>query len=470
MHLQFTDDQLLELVSSAILADFSCRSWFQTLEDMLNCKTGLDIKNLKRHVESGRRYLEMPQWLVDSIEEYISALHQWNADAKLVLDTRQDNSKQTPTQTRYEQCQDLVERAQKIIQSQNLIEIGGRVPKIGLGICLLPHVNLCAAELEDVDNQITDELFASNDISHQKAVLDQGTRIRSDSDKFQKLAKFMGGIKATCSISSTYSMEPVSTLESVSTLGSTAHSARAYAQPKRPSARKKTNLNQNQTSSTPITPAKSSASSGPTMDNTRTYVHPRRPSSLKKTINYKPSSSCASSSSSVSFVGSSQSYQQYSSHEEPTENYRGKGKGRENTISTNDIKPVSQIITATQFANSTLQSVNIANSVNRPLKRKSIATVGPLPTPQRPAKVIKLTLRPPKPTNADFPPPPSLSPSSSATSPTFSISSPTFPHPVPLCNTLPTSPGKKRKHRQDDASNENTESGKKSKYIVQDFV
>ncbi|KAG1088329.1 hypothetical protein G6F42_020311 [Rhizopus arrhizus] len=266
-------------------------------------------------------------------------------------------------------------------------------------------------------------------------------------------------------------MEPVSTLESVSTLDSTTHSARAYAQPKRPSARKKTNLNQNQTSSAPITPAKSSASSGPTMDNTRTYVHPRRLSSLKKTINYKLPSSCASSSSSVSFVGSSQYYQQYSSHEEPTANYRGKGKGRKNTSSTNDIKLANQIITATQSANSTLQSVNIAKPVNRPLKRKSITTVGPLPTPQRPAKVIKLTLRPPKPTNADFPPPPSLSPSSSATSPTFSISSPTFPHPAPLCNTLPTtSAGKKRKHKQDDTSNENTESGKKSKYIVQDFV
>lgn len=74
----------------------------------------------------------------------------------------------------------MVERAQKIIQSQRLIEIGGRVPKISLDICLLPDVNLCAAELEDVDNQITDELFASNDIGRQKAVLDQETRIRSD--------------------------------------------------------------------------------------------------------------------------------------------------------------------------------------------------------------------------------------------------------------------------------------------------
>lgn len=86
---------------------------------------------------------------------------------------------------------------------------------------------------------------------------------------------------------------------------------------------------------------------------------------------------------------------------------------RAKVAKTLSVKMTSSLLTRSllllNFANSTLQSVNIANPVNRPLKRKSITTVGPLPTPQRPAKVIKLTLRPPKPTNADFPPPPSLS-------------------------------------------------------------
>ncbi|EPB88990.1 hypothetical protein HMPREF1544_04251 [Mucor circinelloides 1006PhL] len=264
-------------------------------------------------------------------------------------------------------------------------------------------------------------------------------------------------IKASVLNPSTSSVEPVSTLASA------IDNTRTYAQPKRPSARKMITLNQ--VSSAPSTLTEPSANYGPTIDSIRTYVHPKRSSTLKKTIDYNESSSSASSSSSVSSVDSSRSHKRHSSHKKSTSNHREKGKHHDNAITTNDLKSADKFTTAAKFANPTSLSVDATHPVDHTLKRKLITTVGPSSTPQRPAKAIKLTLKPPKPIH-DHDHSTFLSPSFSSASLSSSASSyhaTLYSTESTTSHSPATSPSKKRKHKQDDNSNDNIKPSKKSK-------
>ncbi|KAL7315515.1 hypothetical protein PS15m_004727 [Mucor circinelloides] len=118
---------------------------------------------------------------VDYLEEFVNILDRSNANA--------DSPKPTQTQTRYERCQDLIARGK------------GNDFKRALLPCIIESY---AAELKEVDDQITDKLFASNDINRQKAILDHGVLVRSDSNKFQKLTKFIENIKESSTISFFY--------------------------------------------------------------------------------------------------------------------------------------------------------------------------------------------------------------------------------------------------------------------------
>ncbi|KAL9544026.1 hypothetical protein PS6_008962 [Mucor atramentarius] len=325
MRVQFTDDQLFELAKSAMLVSLSSESWVQRFEHMLESKTDLDMKKLRIYIKRAPLH-RVPKMFVDYLKEFVNILARSNANV--------DSPKPTQTQTRYERCQDLIARGKRNDFKR----------------VLLPHIiESYAAELKEVDDQITDKLFASNDINHQKAILDQGVLVRSDSNKFQKLTKFIENIKESSSAPS------VSFIKLASALESTVGNCRIYAQPKRPSTRKKTTLNQNWISRAPSSSAEpSSANSGQTIGNARIYAQPKRPSGLKKAIDYKQSSSYASSSSSVSSAGSSQSHQQYSSHEKSKTDYRRKGKDHSNYITKNETKPASQFATATKSVNSAL--------------------------------------------------------------------------------------------------------------------
>ncbi|KAL7310835.1 hypothetical protein PS15m_010279 [Mucor circinelloides] len=377
---------------------------------MLKCKTDLNIEELRDHIKRASDHKVFYE-LVEKVEESVSILNGSNGDAERLLEPRQDISEQTQAQTRYEQCQDLK---------------GVRLFKD----ILLPHIESYAAMLKDVDDQITDQLFASNDIDRQKAIFDYEVLVRSDSAKFQKLTKFIENIKTSSSTSSTSLMEQVSTLDS-------------------------------------------------TINGSRAYANPKRSSTLKRATDCKESLSSASSSSNALSVSLSQHYERPSSREKFTTDHRGKGKDRDNSITTDVIRPASQLTTATQSVNFTLQSVDSAKPVSHTLKRKVSITADPSPTPQRPTKVIKLTLEPPNRIAGHFYFTPSLSPSLSQASPlpssaltSFSLASPTSPtssattspYPAPLYNTVSaTSPDKKRKHKEVDSSNENTKPSKESK-------
>lgn len=405
MHVQFTDRKLVELEESVIRVDGSCDSWIQLLEYWLKCKTNINIRNLRGLIDRARTH-NVPYQFVEYVKAFVNILDDSNTGAERLLEPRQDGPKQTQTQTRYERCQDLMETGKGFSFK---------------GI-LLPHIESYAAMLKGVDDQITEELFVSNDIDRQKSIFDQGVLVRSDSAKFQKLTKFIESIKASGSISSTSPMELLPIL-------------------------------------------------GSTIENIRTYAQPKRSSALKRTIDYKESSSSASSPPNFSCMGSSLSYKQPSSQERFTTNHRGKGKERENPVAANDIQPASQLITAAQSANSTLQLVDTTNPINHTLKRKLAIAVDPSPTPERPTKAIKLTLQLPKPIAEHYHSTPSLSPSPSPASPTSPTSSATTsPYPAPLYTAVPitprpstTSSSKKRKHSQDDSGNDNSKHSKKFK-------
>jgi len=410
MHVQFIDVQLFRLATSAILVDISRDSWYQLLEYMLKCKTDLNIEELRDHIKRASDHKVFYE-LVEKVEEFVNILNGSNGDAERLLEPRQDISEQTQAQNRYEQCQDLK---------------GVRLFKD----ILLPHIESYAAMLKGVDDQITDQLFASNDIDRQKAIFDYEVLVRSDSAKFQKLTKFIENIKTSSSTSSTSFMEQVSTLDS-------------------------------------------------TINSSRAYANPKRSSTLKRATDCKESLSSASSSSNALSVSLSQFYERPSSREKFTTDHRGKGKDGDNSITTDVIRPASQLTTATQSVNFTLQSVDSAKPVSHTLKRKVSITADPSPTPQRPTKVIKLTLEPPNRIAGHFYFAPSLSPSLSQASPlpssaltSFSLASPTSPpssattspYPAPLYNTVSaTSPDKKRKHKEVDSSNEDTKPSKESK-------
>ncbi|CAO0801826.1 unnamed protein product [Mucor circinelloides] len=405
MHVQFTDRKLVELEESVIRVDGSCDSWIQLLEYWLKCKTNINILNLRGLIDRARTH-NVPYQFVEYVKAFVNILDDSNTGAERLVEPRQDGPKQTQTQTRYERCQDLMETGKGFSFK---------------GI-LLPHIESYAAMLKGVDDQITEELFVSNDIDRQKSIFDQGVLVRSDSAKFQKLTKFIESIKASGSISPTSPMEPLPIL-------------------------------------------------GSTIENIRTYAQPKRSSALKRTIDYKESSSSASSPPNFSCMGSSLSYKQSSSQERFTTNHRGKGKERENPVAANDIQPASQLITAAQSANSTLQLVDTTNPINHTLKRKLAIAVDPSPTPERPTKAIKLTLELPKPIAEHYHSTPSLSPSPSPASPTSPTSSATTsPYPAPLYTAVPitprpstTSSSKKRKHSQDDSGNDNSKPCKKLK-------
>ncbi|KAK4509010.1 phosphogluconate dehydrogenase (decarboxylating) gnd1 [Mucor velutinosus] len=172
MHLQFTDSQLEELVLRVTHIGPTPDLWIEKLDTVLNSRTGLNMKKLREFIRDAHNS-NVPQEPIDNLKEFINVLDRWIADAERLLGSRPDNAKQT--ETRYERCQDLMERAQEI----------------GFNLALLPNVESYAAKLKDVDDQITDELFASNDIDRQKSILDRGVRFRSDSAQFRKLKKFM---------------------------------------------------------------------------------------------------------------------------------------------------------------------------------------------------------------------------------------------------------------------------------------
>jgi histone demethylase JARID1 len=96
-----------------------------------------------------------------------------------------------------------------------------------------------------------------------------------------------------------------------------------------------------------------------------------------------------------------------------------------------------------------VKPTDITKPADITLKRKLVTTVGPSPT-NRPHKIIKLTVKPPKPTSINSTSP---SPSSSTSSSSTSTSSST------LLTSTSLSPNKKRKHKQDD----NKQSSKKLK-------
>ncbi|KAL7329669.1 hypothetical protein PS15p_204729 [Mucor circinelloides] len=180
MRVQFTDDQLFELAKSAMLVSLSSESWVQRLEHMLESKADLDMKKLRISIKRAPLH-KVPKMYVDYLEEFVNILDRSNANA--------DSPKPTQTQTRYERCQDLIARGK------------GNDFKRALLPCIIESY---AAELKEVDDQITDKLFASNDINRQKAILDHGVLVRSDSNKFQKLTKFIENIKESSTISFFY--------------------------------------------------------------------------------------------------------------------------------------------------------------------------------------------------------------------------------------------------------------------------
>ncbi|KAF1797759.1 C5HC2-type zinc finger transcription factor [Mucor lusitanicus] len=172
MHLQFTDSQLEELVQRMTHSGPTPDHWVEKLNTVLNSRTGLNMKKLRDLIRDAHKD-NVPQEPIDSLKEFITLLDQWVADAERLLGPKPDNTKQP--ETRYERCQDLIHRAEEI----------------GFSLPLLPNVESYAAKLKDVDNQITDELFASNDVERQKNILDRGVRLRSDSNRFRELKKFM---------------------------------------------------------------------------------------------------------------------------------------------------------------------------------------------------------------------------------------------------------------------------------------
>lgn len=172
MHLQFTDSQLEQLVQRVTHTGPTPDHWVEKLETVLNSRTGLNMKKLRDLIRDAHNS-NVPQEPIDNLKEFINVLDRWVADTERLLGPKPDSAKQT--ETRYERCQSLMARAQEI----------------GFNLALLPDVESYAAKLADVDNQITDELFASNDIERQKNVLERGVRFRSDSAQFRKLKKFM---------------------------------------------------------------------------------------------------------------------------------------------------------------------------------------------------------------------------------------------------------------------------------------
>ncbi|GAN06616.1 histone demethylase JARID1A [Mucor ambiguus] len=172
MHLQFTDHHLEELVQRVTHIGPTPDLWVEKLETVLNSRAALNMKKLRDLIREAHNS-NVPQEPIDSLREFINVLDRWVADAERLLGPKPDNAKQTDA--RYERCQNLMERAQEI----------------GFNLALLPDVESYAVKLKDVDDQITDELFASNDIDRQKSILDRGVRLRSDSRRFRELKKFM---------------------------------------------------------------------------------------------------------------------------------------------------------------------------------------------------------------------------------------------------------------------------------------
>ncbi|KAI8637375.1 hypothetical protein BD408DRAFT_58520 [Parasitella parasitica] len=113
---------------------------------------------------------------------------------------------------------------------------------------------------------------------------------------------------------------------------------------------------------------------------------------------------------------------------------------------TNPLKSVNIVVPV-----DTQQLVDAAKPANPPTRRKLVTTVGPSPS-SRPHKIIKLTVKPPKPTNiSTTSPSPSTSTSSSTSSSSSSSSS---------SKSFALNPSKRRKHKQEDNS-----SNKKSKEL-----
>lgn len=173
MHVQFTDSQLEELVQRAAHSGTTAPDpWVEKLDTVLNSKTGLNMKKLRGLIRDAHKS-NVPQEPIDNLKEFISVLDRWVADAERLLGPKPDNAK--ITEPRYERCVHLMKRAREI----------------GFNLMLLPQVESYAAKLKDVDDQITDELFASNDMARQKSILDRGVHLRSDSAKFRELKRFM---------------------------------------------------------------------------------------------------------------------------------------------------------------------------------------------------------------------------------------------------------------------------------------